>query len=254
MSYTKFVVLGQERTGSTFLQLLLASRSKDVISVGEIFNQGEEIRKKIATATKTPFLELSHDPIEYLESYIYKEYPENIKAVGFRLFYQHARNEEWKRMWDYLRDSKVKIIHLIRKNLLDRYLSHQLALRSNVWATFQQESSVFNEPVILDPQDCFKDFHKRLAWQKQADDFFSGNPKIEVIYEDLCADLMDESRRIQAFLGIEFQQLVAKTVKQRTQKKSEVIANYAALKQQLIRGLSSGKEWTRTEWLDFFDD
>lgn len=286
MSYTKFVIIGQERTGSNLLQTLLASHS-NILSFGEIFNVDEQVRKKalwsfvwntrngaslIPSPTKELLspedvqilrarslkivkpLTLEDNPAEYLAKYVYKEYPDDIKAVGFRLFYSHARNDEWKEAWEYLKSAHVKIIHLKRKNLLDRYLSYALALRSNVWISYTIENDAYNEPITLDPADCFKDLNRSLLYQQQIDGFFENNLKLEVTYEALHCNLVEENRKIQQFLGLEYQELSSKTIKQRIRKKTEIIANYNALKQQLLFGLANSKEWAKEEWLDFFTD
>jgi LPS sulfotransferase NodH len=249
MNYTKFVIVSQERSGSVLLELLLASHGH-VLSFGEIFNPVEARRRESRKKAKP--VELDDDPIEYLEDHIYKEYADNINAVGFRLFYTHARNNAWKAVWEYLRTSNVRIVHLKRKNLLDRYLSHQLALRSNKWIAYQGEDDTPYQPITLDPADCFKDFHRSLWYQKEIDEFFKDNPKLEVIYEDLCDDIATECKRVQEFLGLEFQALSTKTRKQLTQTKSEVIANYGDLKEMLTVWVSEG--WAREEWIDFFDE
>ena len=70
MSYTRFVIIGQERTGSNFLQLLLASH-RSALSYGEIFNAAEEVRKTFRAIARPPAHD--EDPISYLESQIYKE-------------------------------------------------------------------------------------------------------------------------------------------------------------------------------------
>lgn len=251
MSYTKFVILAQERTGSNFLQMLLASHSS-VLIFGELFNPSEEIRqrgsKKIGRA-----LALDDDPIEYLEDYVYREYPDNIKAVGFRLFYTHARKDEWKGVWEYLGQTKERIIHLKRRNLLDRYLSLQLAYMSKKWIAFQGDPSPsYSRPLTLNIKDCFRDFHRSVWFQNEVDDFFKDSPILQVIYEDLAGDPVGECIRIQQFLGLEIKQLLANSVKQQTKKKSEIIVNYDQLKKQLILGVSKG--WAKKEWIDFFDE
>jgi len=251
MNYTKFIILGQGRTGSNLLLSLLASH-RQIFVVGEVFNAAEEVRKKIKKLPRP--LKSGEHPIEYLEAYLYKVQPEHIKAVGFKLFYEHARDNEWKDVWQYLRRSKVKILHLKRKNLLDRYLSHQLALRSNVWISFKPGNGKFNNPIKLQPQKCFQDFHRTLRRQENIDGFFSENPKLEIIYEELCDNPIENSKNIQDFLGLNYQALSAKTIKQRIKKKSELILNYNDLKEQLIQARLNGKEWAKEEWLEFFDE
>jgi hypothetical protein len=86
------------------------------------------------------------------------------------------------------------------------------------------------------------------------DNFFEDNPKLEVIYETLSDNFIEECARIQQFLGLAYQDLSSKTVKQRNRKKTEIIANYHILRQQLLFGLANSKEWAKEEWLDFFED
>jgi hypothetical protein len=229
--------------------MLLAS-NQSVLSLGELFNPTEEIRRMSYKAGKE--VARSEDPIEYLETTIFQKYSEDVKAVGFKLFYLQARDDSWKAVWDYIRDSDLRIIHMKRKNLLDRYLSHQLAEKSGVWIHLKKGNEETNESIILNASDCAKNFHKSEFWQKQVDEFFQNNRKTILFYEDLCKYPKGESRRIQDFLSLKPQELASITEKQRTKKKSEVITNLDDLKRQFIRGVSEG--WARKEWIDFFDE
>lgn len=247
-NYTRFVIVSQQRTGSTLLQMLFASHS-NICSLGELFNPREEIRKKSLKVAK--HLKPGDDPIEYLENYVYREYPEHIKAVGFKLFYDHARNSKWKPIWDYLSSSRIRIIHLKRRNLLDRYLSLQLAKRSDEWIAFKGHSRSSSEPILLDPAKCLQDFHRCTWLQDEADNFFQANPKIELFYEDLSIDSHGECSKLQSFLGLELEELSTNMVKQTRKKKSELISNYEELKQKFH--LYESKGWAKKEWLDFFE-
>lgn len=247
--YSKFVILGQQRTGSVLLQMLLASHSR-ILSYGEIFNPLEDARKNAAIQIRP--ISLTDDPVEYLENEVFQDYSNHIEAVGFKLFYDQAKNPEWQPLWDYLKNSDVKFIHLKRWNLLARYLSLQLALRSDTWMTLQSEQSQDVPPITLDPADCFEDFCTITWYQEEMDEFFKDNSKLEVIYEQLSRNMAEECNRIQAFLEVELQSLSTPTEKQRKRKKSEIIANYHDLKQKLLPGLEAG--WAKEEWLTFFDE
>lgn len=256
LSYTKFVILGEQRTGSNFLQMLLASHN-NVLCFGELFNENEDIRRKslkiaYQLVKEDEAINLGDLPDEYLENHIYKKYPSYIKAVGFRLFYTHGKNLEWSGLWEYLSIAMIKVIHLKRKNLLDRYLSHELANETNTWMVTDKENTSFKQPINLHPANCFKDFHRSVKFQKEADSFFSNSPKIDVYYEDLYQHLSTESRRIQEFLNLEFNELYSVTKKQQRKKKSEMIENYHELKERLIECVS--KNQAPKDWLSFFDD
>jgi LPS sulfotransferase NodH len=250
MSYTKFLIIAQPRTGSTFLQLLLSSH-RNIKVYGEIFHQVDKVRERLLKLSHLPMLNLNDDPIKYLENNVYRKYPEDIKAVGFRLFYYHARNIEWKNLREYLRSSNVKVIHLKRENLLDRYLSHQLADRYKEWVTYKKKPCTSLEPLTLNIKDCIKDFHRTIRFQGETDDFFNDNPKYEIIYEDIVDNLVRVSKRLLNFLGVDFKELSAKSIKQQTKKRFEIIANYEDLNKKLIQGVSEG--WAKKEWLSFFN-
>lgn len=249
MNTTKFVIVAEPRTGSTFLHLLLASHP-NIVVYGEIFHPVDEVRENITTGFQLPRLQLSDDPVEYLEN-VYSQQPETTKAVGFKLFYTHARNGEWSHLREYFKSAKVKVIHLKRRNLLDRYLSHQLADRSNVWVTYKKRGAA-TEPIRLDPPACIKDFQRSVWFQEQEDEFFKDNPFWGIIYEELAANLAEESAKILNFLEVEPRDLTPKTMKQRTEKKSQIIANFDEVKEQLIQSVREG--WAREEWLEFFKE
>jgi hypothetical protein len=135
---------------------------------------------------------------------------------------------------------------------LDRYLSHALARRSNVWIQRNERVNPeqYEESIWLPAKECFQDFQQSLWHQQKKDAFFDSNPKLEVFYEELSDDTEYESRRIQEFLGLTYQPLTARTRKQRRRQKIEIISNYVQLKEFVQRGLEKG--WARQEWLDFF--
>jgi LPS sulfotransferase NodH len=249
MNTRKFVIVAEPRTGSTFLHLLLASHP-NVVVYGEIFHPVDQVRESITTGFQLPRLQLSDDPVEYLKN-VYSQQPETAQAVGFKLFYTHARNSEWSHLREYLKSANVKVIHLKRKNLLDRYLSHQLADRSNEWVVYKKHGAA-TEPIRLDPPACIKDFQRSVWFQQQEDEFFKDNPFLEIVYEEFVANLAGESAKLLSFLEVELRDLTPKTMKQRTEKKSKIIANFDELKEQLIQSVREG--WAREEWLDFFKE
>jgi LPS sulfotransferase NodH len=249
MNYARFIILGEERTGSTYLQMLLAS-NQSILSLGELFNSDESIRRK-GIDLGSPIAE-DDDPIKYLESEVYKKWPKEIKAVGFKLFYTHARHGVWKALWDHIKGSDIRIIHMKRRNLLDRYVSHKLAERSGDWIRLKKENGVMSEAITLNVSECADAFHKSEWWQKKADEFFRNSQKAILFYEDLCEDPNAESKRIQEFLSLKPQKLTSITEQQRTKKKSEVIVDFYDLKHQFTRGVSEG--WAKAEWINFFDE
>lgn len=251
-AYTKFVIVGEGRSGSTFLQLLLASHP-NILSYGELLNPNTDQRENDArNYGQFPALTRADDAIEFLNRYIFIAHPETIQACGFRLFYSHGRAGNWRDIWEALREAKIKTIHLKRQNYLDRYLSLQLGFRSQQWTMFAGDARQKEEPIVLDPIECLKDFQRASQQRIEADQFFQHNPKIDVIYEKLSANPEMVMREVQSFLNIDQHTLLTNLVKQRVQKKSEIIANYEELKAQFESWASEGL--VPFAWLDFFDE
>jgi len=250
--YSRFILLGRGRSGSSFLMALLESHP-NIKSFGELFHNDSQ--ERIKHSKDAPAIDRQDNPVEYLENHIFIPYPPHIQAVGFKLFYWHAGAGRWRKVWDYLQHPELKVIHLERRNMLNQYLSHRLAARSEVWATPHHKPDrnvTYNQPLELDPADCIKKMSIMFKERQEINTLFPANPRLEVVYEDLVADQPAEIRRILEFLGLEFRELQSPLVKQRRKKKTDLISNYAELKQAFIDGLATGQ--TRAEWLEFFDD
>lgn len=251
MKFTKFIIVSGQRTGSTLLESLLASHD-EIICQGELLNSGDEIRRN-AAGPDVPLLGEDDDAVVHLQNTLYAQVPESVRAVGFRLHYDHARQGAWKEVRDAIvNDNDVRIIHLTRKNLLDRYLSYRLAIRDDRWIAMNEVPPSQDEMIILDVKDCVEDFVRSEWFQDEADRIFSAHPKFDLTYEGLCADTDSEMGRVLQFLGVEFQQLHSPTKRQRKRTKRKVIQNFDELKIWFSHGIEKG--WSKPHWLDYFDE
>lgn len=248
---SRFVILGHPRTGSTFLHLLLTSHPQIVV-YGELFHHADEVRRAIAEGFGRPPLPTDEDPITYLEEHVYGAYPDDTLAVGFKLFYLHARNPEWEPLRDHLKSSEAKVIHIKRRNFLDRHLSEVLATRTNVWVVHDRRNLRPPESIELDAEACLRDFHKYLWFQQKADRFFSGSPVLELFYEDLAKHARNCQERLLDFLEVPFHELEPGTYRQQTKRRSEVIRNLAEVHETVAEAVVSGS--APEEWLSFFEE
>lgn len=243
--YTKFIILGRSRVGSNFLRGLLNSHSQ-VTVFGELFQNKEEIGWALPgyyPSRKTR--QLFHEaPVDFLESKVFTAFPEHTGAVGFKIFYYHAQDEKWKPVWDYLREMPdLKVIHMKRHNILKTHLSRQRAVKTDRWVNTNGRREP-QRSISLDYEKCLDDFIRTRAWEDAYDAYFAGNDTIEVMYEDLAADYQREIRRIQEFLGVNFEDVQPETYKQSRQPLSEAIANYCELRER----------FQQTPWSTFFEE
>jgi len=183
---TKFVILGYPRTGSNLLMTTL-NKHPNVFCYGEIFNNKEVRDWDIPFVLRSPF-ELkrkNENPVEYVKGKIFGEYPTDVKAVGFKLFYHHARKGKEDEVWEYLRNKKqIKIIHIVRKDLLRALVSHALAKETGKFVNKSGKKSGIRK-ITLDSNECESYFEKTAKNIREFDEFFSEHSVLKIFYENL---------------------------------------------------------------------
>lgn len=243
--YVRFVLLGRSRTGSNFVRGLLNSHPQ-IIAYGEVFKTNERVEWGLdeypGTAGELEMLQ--RDPTAFLEQALFRGYPNEIAAVGFKLFYYHARENGLEALWPYLEaHNEIRVLHVKRRNMLRTHLSRARAVQTDRWANVSGEREA-EQPITLDFNACLDDFTQTSQWEADYDRFFSAHPKYDVIYEDLLADFNQQATRIQDFLGVKRMKLEPDTYKQSQKPLSQAIANYQELKEK----------FAGTRWEKFFDE
>jgi hypothetical protein len=91
--YTRFIILGRSRIGSTLLRGLLNVHSRMVV-FSEIFRNRHSIAWKVPHYPQSPRLLklLQNNPGGFLEHKLFRTFPAYIRAVGFKIFYYHAQD------------------------------------------------------------------------------------------------------------------------------------------------------------------
>jgi LPS sulfotransferase NodH len=245
LDYTKFIILGRSRTGSNFLRGLLNSHPQ-VVTYGEVFQNSHSLEwdhTNYLRSNKTQYL-LNNEPITLIDKKIFRKYPRNILAVGFKLFYYHAQEYPWKSVWGYLQENQdIKILHMKRKNLLKTHLSRKVAVTTDRWVSTNDVSAV-EKTITLDYQECLEDFIKTRHEESDADNLFRNHQRMDVIYEELSNDYQQKMIQIQSFLNVPNVEVLPKTFQQSKLPLSRAINNYHELKDR-FKG---------SEWEVFFDD
>ncbi|WP_373498929.1 sulfotransferase [Desulfococcus sp.] len=159
--------------------------------------------------------------IERLKRYI---------ANTFDVVAAKARIED---VWSYFqKDTRIKILHLRRKNHLKQYLSICRAWQSNEWISMKSSALAQSslKPIRIEYHNCLRFFEKLGEWEKKFCRHFSRHQVHDVFYEDLTGDPGVELEKVQAFLGLPLKRLDVQLRKQRQQPVSEAIVNYGELK------------------------
>ncbi len=243
--YTRFIILGSARTGSTYLRSMLNSHSR-IICVGELFNGVPGISWQIPGYFQVPWqLRLyERDPDRFLERYVYGPAPDCIRAGGFKIFYFHAGQPAKSPVWQHLKtNNKIKVIHLTRKNQLNTYLSLKKSLLTGQF--FVRSSKSIREPVVsLSAEGCRRFFKALSVNIDHFNLFFKDHPLLEISYENLAANQASEMSRVLAFLETPHESLVSRSVKQARLPLHMALANYEQLK----------REFKGSQWGHFFED
>ena len=231
--YTRFVIVGIARTGSTMLINLLNAHGCKVRAFGELFREpdaiGWDVRPYRDYQSPRLLRLYNEDPCRIPRHQSLGRWPRGQGAVGFKIFYYHAREARQSAVWSYLaRNDRIRVIHIRRRNILAQFLSLKLAHATNVWSSTgaPRHDAV---PVRLEVEDCRRHFEWVRSLEAEADALFSGHRKLDMDYEDSAADHEREMSAVQRFLGVPEQELEAGTRRQRTAPLDAAIANYAEL-------------------------
>jgi hypothetical protein len=155
--------------------------------------------------------------------------PASSHPRGFRVMYDQLRRNP--SLLVILRRRRVRVVHLVRTNVLATHVSALLAKRSGVFITRGEPLDVSTVPVPVDSlvSELDRRVHRiaRSRWLLAR----SGLPHIELAYEDYVADPDGHDRRVSAFLGVEertlrstFERLSSRAVAERISNRDEVAA------------------------------
>lgn len=243
--YTPFIVLGRSRVGSNLLRGLLNAHPQ-VVAYGEVFRDAQSRDWDHVGYFQTEAMGtlVQRDPAGFLDREMFARYPRFVRAVGFKLFYYHARERGLDAVWPYLCGRQdLRVIHLTRQNILKTHLSRKRAALTGQWVKTAAAPSR-GSAVELDYDECLRDFVETRTWEEAADREFTGHQVFRLEYERLADDYSSEMLAVQDFLGVDRHPVQPSTSAQSREPLSASIANYDELKDR-FRG---------TPWVEFFTD
>ncbi len=264
MNYQPFVLVSHLRSGTHMLRSSLESHPA-IRCQSEVFNSdNRELPYPLSTPTQ-----------EILDRWVYHEYPPAVQFVGFVLHAYHPRglvlvpevreNPRWDDVWTILADMPcLRVIHLKRRNLLRRHLSHLMARSTGTWhawdaagvqhvthlgsrspASETRSPAARRRQFTLDPRRLEADFLDVERARRRAGEALQHQATKEVIYEELCRDYHNVCEQLQDFLGVTpIRQLQPAVARLEHRPLQEAILNYGELK----------AHFKGSTWEAFFED
>jgi len=252
--YKKFVLLCHPRSGSN-LVLHALKQHPNTVMYSEIFHPIESERAKFSRTgvNGDQYYRSGQSARSFLENEVFFDESDLVRAKGFKLFYADCPYDRSRKLlWRYLVNQReIKIIHLSRENLLETYVSFQIALRTNDWMCFRTEARESREcpPFSIDPLMLQDFFDIASTWRDWMFRQFEKHPNIKIEYgADLCSEqtFLSTIKKIFCFLSLPETESGVRvlTVKQSSKPMYQRITNYDELS-KFFRG-------SRYEW--YFED
>lgn len=231
----KFIILSTQRSGSAFLVTSLTSHPR-IHCYREIFlatNPQPESYRTYRTQSLQHRVAHVFQGKRLIDSYLTQLYcPEGQgDAVGFKFMYSQA--ETLPEVVTWLRNHQVKVIHLIRTNILKKIVSNQTAKVRKIYHS--------TEPVeAIKIRINTKKLKRTLTYVTHQIEIyrvvFKDNPYLELTYESFVANRDRETQRLLQFLHISEPciSLTSDLVKLNSDSLEMLIENYDEVSQTLV--------------------
>jgi len=240
-----FLISCAARTGSTYLVHLLRSHP-DLFCHGEVFG-GEKVNGLLGEYG--PKLRKSQEIVDHLsdlrrcspELFMYKYVldTQGFKSVGFKYKTDEAMREAYAPLTKIVSsDMDLKIIFLLRKNILAQYISHEIVLKQTgvTLAINDCDLPAINK-IKLDLDECVSYIESVKERQKRAEKIYQGHRVFYVYYEDMIDNSAQKSvthKELQEFLSVRVVELSSPTKKIIREPLEDLVTNYSAICEGLI--------------------
>lgn len=216
----KFLISCAARSGSTMLCTLIGSHPQ-ALCHHEVFARDGSVpvfgiyarKRKASTEFDNALKQYrNREPERFLHDIVFDA--QGRRCVGFKLKTDEVFRPDYQPVRDLVAaDTDIKIIHLVRRNLIDQYVSHRVVEQTGVHflrpADERPEVQPFNVDIAR-----FRAFAEDVGKRQQAAyDLYGRHRNFTIAYEDLVAPESSALDDLQAFLEIDNRPLSANTIK-----------------------------------------
>eukprot|EP00569_Conticribra_weissflogii_P017667 CAMPEP_0171450758 /NCGR_PEP_ID=MMETSP0881-20121228/40793_1 /TAXON_ID=67004 /ORGANISM="Thalassiosira weissflogii, Strain CCMP1336" /LENGTH=307 /DNA_ID=CAMNT_0011975221 /DNA_START=38 /DNA_END=958 /DNA_ORIENTATION=+ len=225
----KFIILSQQRSGARFLASLLNKHSSIKCGNEELFNRLKKrgLRELMESQSFDEYMKQISISMDLLRGSEKNDVIGNFTHVGFELMYDQGVKRFSSHLLHELNEENVKIIHLIRKNKLHQYVSHEsfekdrqlrAEMKHKAHPTNEAEVSALDSSAldgnIRDIFDYIMDKNSENRYLEELlDAEFGRKGYYTVYYEDLNRDVQGEMASIFDFLDLNHETVESEYVK-----------------------------------------
>ncbi|MEZ5900851.1 MAG: hypothetical protein R3D51_15315 [Hyphomicrobiaceae bacterium] len=156
---------------------------------------------------------MRYSPERFIQSILFDT--QGKSACGFKYKTDESLQDDYKPYTDIIiDDTDIKIIHLIRRNLLDQFISHSVVLQqTNVTFVHDEKDIPEIKPFKANATDAIQYFQDVERRENIAREIYAKHRSIGVVYEDLVDTEGTDRQKVLEFLGVSSAALSSPTKK-----------------------------------------
>jgi hypothetical protein len=196
------MLLSSARSGTNYFLSMYSHLFPQDITLKEIFREeGDSFRRleEEFDLSRESALQLARDNKAQLWRMVFESPHKRNRGIIAKIFYTHALHDD--RIWDLIR-RHCRVIHLIRKNQFDVFVSREIALKTGKWQHTGEDDSTMQVSITIDRnklEEFIEGKKTDIEWARR---MFGQQPDYhEVFYEDISNDPMTCAKEICAIFG-----------------------------------------------------
>jgi hypothetical protein len=195
------ILLSSARSGTNYFMSVYKKCFPDDIVVKEIFRKGGDslaVLEELLDLPGEQILSLQEtDPLALWRQIKAQAARQQVGAMA-KIFYYHQPSDH--PLWAHFRDQD-RIVHLIRRNAFDVFVSYRMAQETGRWLDFGKSDKPPVNRIRLDVQELEAFLDQQRTHLQRARHTFADSDYAEVFYEDIAASVQACAARIETIFG-----------------------------------------------------
>ena len=228
MTHKPTILIANSRTGTNFFLETYKQLFPNDETFGEIFRRSGDslpkIQRCLGKDVDTIRRFAQSDPVAFWDQLV-SQYRLGNQRIIAKIFYQHVpRNSA---LWDSFATG-TRVVHLVRRNAFDRFLSLKIALQTDNWVERGKPIEISEpRPIVVDVAELLEfiqSYKDQVSWARAK---FGDNDYSELAYEEISDSALKCANRISQVFGVSPpDQIVVSIKKQKRLHNAQLVTNY----------------------------